>query len=80
MFDRILKNKDIIDIFIVSRIIFFLLMYVSNNNLQELYNLFDGKHYLSIAQNGYWEIRLTAFFPLVPFPLLYDSLQFQKPT
>lgn len=57
----------VISVFILSRIIYGIIIWFSNCSVTELCTLCDNEHYISIAQNGYTEDWQTAFFPLIPF-------------
>ena len=65
--------KKIIIIFLVSRMILFIFL-----TLKKDLNIFDSIHYLNIAENGYGENTLYAFFPL--FPLVIRLFHFIIPS
>ena len=66
--------KNIFIIFIISRIVLFLLAAaITENGFKDVFYNFDIEHYLNIARQGYTE-PITAFFPLIP--LLMKAFDF----
>lgn len=66
IFEFLKKNKDVIVAFFASRLMFILLMLISKNSYSTILELGDGILYKEIAQFGYIEDDLVAFFPLIP--------------
>ena len=67
-----LKNhRDVIIAFLASRIMFAILMLLSKNSYSTILELGDGLLYRKIAQFGYSEDYLVAFFPLIPIIIRY---------
>lgn len=70
MIKEIRENKKnfyhIIKIFILSRIFVIIIAFFVQDSFESILNLFDAEHYRSIAQNGYTNEMLTAFFPVIP--------------
>lgn len=65
------KGADILLLFVLSRAFFLIIMVVSGTGLREIINSFDAEHYRSLAEFGYYDESLTAFFPLVPMLIRY---------
>lgn len=75
--NKIIKKEQIIDskksrlnikhltlIFLLSRLLVILFIIVKHD--YTIFEYFDSEHYLNMAQNGYTEPLLYAFFPLYP--------------
>lgn len=77
-----LKENKILKIsfikLIISKFLVWTLIYLAaqqiNYSFLDIFNIFDGEHYLNIAMNGYSEEALFAFFPLVPMVIRFLSL------
>lgn len=64
LFDK--RRKRIFLMYVLSRITFLCIIYVSGSSIKEICTLWDNEHYVSIAQNGYVLEWQTAFFPVIP--------------
>ena len=60
------KYTDVILLFTASRIAFLLLFLLAGNPFSLLTDFFDSHLYTQIANNGYTDGYLTAFFPMIP--------------
>ena len=56
--------KQLFIIFLISR--FFLIIFLIIEKNLSILTLYDGEHYINIAENGYVTPMLYAFFPLYP--------------
>lgn len=63
------EAKEILQCYVISRI--FLLAILFSVTYFDLSKLFDCEHYINIANNGYCEDYLYAFFPLTPLLIRY---------
>ncbi|MCQ2502397.1 MAG: hypothetical protein MJ084_01390 [Saccharofermentans sp.] len=68
------KYTDIISLFIISRIVYLVIMLLSGFPLATTLQSFDAEFYLNIARNGYSSIQSTAFFPLFPMVIRFTTL------
>ena len=71
--DFLKKNKDVIIAFLVSRVVFALLMSISKNSYPTILGLFDAEYYRTIAHSGYIGEDLTAFFPMIPLIIKFTG-------
>ena len=60
------KYSDVIAFFLVSRVCFAVVLFISGKTIPELVYMFDSELYRQIAVNGYNKDFLTAFFPMIP--------------
>lgn len=65
------NNKDVLVLFLLAKIISVVIFLISHHSFYEVLSLYDGEHYISIANNGYSSPMLTAFFPVVPLLIRY---------
>lgn len=66
--------KNIFIIFIISRIVLFLLATaITEGGYKDAFYNFDIEHYLTIARTGYYE-AITAFFPVVPLLMKFFDI------
>jgi len=71
--------KNILKMFMITRIILVIFLifseiFLSNYDIsvyKHVFDLFDNKHYLNIADNGYTHMYELAFFPLTPLLIRY---------
>lgn len=64
------EHKDILGLFLASRIIFLVIILITPVPFLSVWGQFDAEHYRYIAANGYTE-RLTVFFPVIPLLIRY---------
>ena len=67
------KSADVILLFFASRVCFLLIIFLAGNSLDTIIHFFDGNIYNIIADNGYSEIYLTNFFPMIPLLIRFFS-------
>lgn len=60
------KYSDVILLFLISRIGFLLIFLLAGNPFSLLTDFFDSHLYTQIANEGYSQQYLTAFFPMIP--------------
>lgn len=60
------EYKEVLILFAVSRLVFALMMLISGKTYLQILDTFDGELYKRIASEGYSEVYLTAFFPMIP--------------
>ena len=65
--------SDVITLFLVSRIVFAVLILMSQTTLSEFKVVCDSEHYVRIAQDGYEDPLLTVFFPMIPMLIRFLS-------
>ena len=70
---RFKKYADVFFLFLASRICFLLLFYFSGTPLSNLIHQLDSDMYNRIADNGYTDSYLTAFFPMIPLIIRFLS-------
>ncbi len=72
---KILKeHKDVILLFLASRLIFIPLIFLAGNTYAGLINCFDGELYATIARDGYGDDALKAFFPMIPLLIKFIGI------
>ena len=68
------KHKDVILLFLASRLIFIPLIFLAGNTYAGLINCFDGELYATIARDGYGDDALKAFFPMIPLLIKFIGI------
>ena len=70
--------KEILKYYLITRVFLITLLIVDNfllkikfPNIESVFYLWDGEHYLNIANNGYISDYLYAFFPTIPLLIRY---------
>lgn len=59
-------NKDVVLLFLVSRLLFAVILLLTQSPYGKVLGLFDADHYRYIAANGYEYKYMTCFFPVIP--------------
>ena len=69
---KLLRNYvDVIAVFLASRVCFIVIIFLAGKSISELPEVFDGGLYNMIAENGYNQVHLTNFFPMIPLIIRY---------
>ena len=71
-----LSLKKILTLFLISRILVIIFIIIKHD--YSIFEFFDSQHYLNMAEFGYPEPRLYAFFPL--YPILIKLFTFIIPS
>ena len=66
-------NKDVLICYLGSKILFILVLLITQRPYAEVLGLFDAEHYRDIAQFGYYVDGVTVFFPVVPLLLRFTG-------
>lgn len=66
------KYKEVILLFLISRILWIAVMVIAPTPFTEVFGLFDTESYRYIAANGYID-ELTVFFPVIPLLIRFIS-------
>lgn len=66
-----IDNKDVFLLFVLSRLLFAVVLLIARRSYADVLLLFDAEHYRNVAAIGYQEEYLAACFPMAPLVIRF---------